>query len=266
MKLKYKLLVAAISLAASTQASALIASPQDGLGNGEAIFAIWDPVTLNSYSQDLGLTWNQYKPNLTNAAYTFSASINKKVYNAAFAKSNPANLVWNVSVANNVRPDWSNLYDYGVIGTDKVPFRLNNGAVLQAISIQDQMATAQKKVVNGYAVNDRNPADNFAKHGTVANGAYAGEGRLWSWNWASSNGVNNSASIGDTMGFYYEKINPVTTMMFPSFVTKAAGDWAFNGKALSYAAPVSAVPVPAAIWLMGSGLIGLVGIARRKKA
>ncbi len=29
---------------------------------------------------------------------------------------------------------------------------------------------------------------------------------------------------------------------------------------------VNAVPVPAAAWLFGSGLIGLVGIARRKKA
>lgn len=29
---------------------------------------------------------------------------------------------------------------------------------------------------------------------------------------------------------------------------------------------VGAVPVPAAVWLFGSGLIGLVGIARRKKA
>ena len=29
---------------------------------------------------------------------------------------------------------------------------------------------------------------------------------------------------------------------------------------------VSAVPVPAAVWLFGSGLIGLVGVARRKKA
>ena len=29
---------------------------------------------------------------------------------------------------------------------------------------------------------------------------------------------------------------------------------------------VTAVPVPAAIWLFGSGLLGLVGVARRKKA
>ena len=28
--------------------------------------------------------------------------------------------------------------------------------------------------------------------------------------------------------------------------------------------PVSAVPVPAAVWLFGSGLIGLIGVARRK--
>jgi len=29
---------------------------------------------------------------------------------------------------------------------------------------------------------------------------------------------------------------------------------------------VSAVPIPAAVWLFGSGLIGLIGLARRKKA
>jgi hypothetical protein len=30
--------------------------------------------------------------------------------------------------------------------------------------------------------------------------------------------------------------------------------------------PVSSVPVPAAVWLFGSGLLGLVGVARRKKS
>ena len=35
---------------------------------------------------------------------------------------------------------------------------------------------------------------------------------------------------------------------------------------VSFQADVSAVPVPAAVWLFGSGLLGLVGVARRKKA
>jgi hypothetical protein len=33
-----------------------------------------------------------------------------------------------------------------------------------------------------------------------------------------------------------------------------------------YSGDVSEVPVPAAVWLFGSGLIGLIGVARRKKA
>ncbi|MCP4503572.1 MAG: VPLPA-CTERM sorting domain-containing protein, partial [Deltaproteobacteria bacterium] len=32
-----------------------------------------------------------------------------------------------------------------------------------------------------------------------------------------------------------------------------------------FAVSLSAVPAPAAIWLFGSGLIGLIGVARRKK-
>ena len=36
--------------------------------------------------------------------------------------------------------------------------------------------------------------------------------------------------------------------------------------ALSAPAEVSAVPIPPALWLFGSGLLGLVGMARRKKA
>jgi hypothetical protein len=37
------------------------------------------------------------------------------------------------------------------------------------------------------------------------------------------------------------------------------GNWTITGV-------VSAVPVPAAAWLFGSGLLGLVGVARRRRA
>lgn len=41
------------------------------------------------------------------------------------------------------------------------------------------------------------------------------------------------------------------------------GYWYIEG---SYTTATSEVPVPAAVWLFGSGLIGLAGIARRRKA
>jgi len=44
------------------------------------------------------------------------------------------------------------------------------------------------------------------------------------------------------------------------------GDWNLSSDGTLTYGDVSAVPVPAAVWLFGSGLVGLVGIARRKKA
>ena len=43
---------------------------------------------------------------------------------------------------------------------------------------------------------------------------------------------------------------------------------AFDGTPYSevYNVTVSAIPVPAAVWLFGSGLLGLVGVARRRKS
>ena len=40
----------------------------------------------------------------------------------------------------------------------------------------------------------------------------------------------------------------------------------FPGQEPSFNGVVSAVPVPAAVWLFGSGLLGLLGVARRRKA
>jgi hypothetical protein len=44
--------------------------------------------------------------------------------------------------------------------------------------------------------------------------------------------------------------------------------WTLSANATggTYSMTISAVPVPAAVWLFGSGLIGLIGIARRKTA
>jgi len=44
-----------------------------------------------------------------------------------------------------------------------------------------------------------------------------------------------------------------------------AARWSFSGESpINYSMTIATVPVPAAVWLFGSGLIGLVGVARRK--
>ncbi|MGD8933168.1 MAG: VPLPA-CTERM sorting domain-containing protein [Gammaproteobacteria bacterium] len=46
-----------------------------------------------------------------------------------------------------------------------------------------------------------------------------------------------------------------------------AATWTFSSQgASSYSMTISAVPVPAAVWLFGSGLVGLIAVARRKVA
>ncbi len=46
---------------------------------------------------------------------------------------------------------------------------------------------------------------------------------------------------------------------------RTAATWTFSANtASSYSMSITAVPVPAAVWLFGTGLIGLVGVARRK--
>lgn len=49
---------------------------------------------------------------------------------------------------------------------------------------------------------------------------------------------------------------------FQGYNTETGGSYAWAVKS----GDVSAVPIPAALWLFGSGLIGLIGVARRKEA
>ena len=68
----------------------------------------------------------------------------------------------------------------------------------------------------------------------------------------------NAPGSGGNYAWYY----------FEGKTGPATGEWdttnPFDGRNLSHMSAY-VVPVPAAVWLFGSGLLGLVGIARRKK-
>ena len=72
------------------------------------------------------------------------------------------------------------------------------------------------------------------------------EGGLDAAGWDSLGGTTEANSLGQIVGF--------------GSLTGGLGSMSY------ILTPVSAVPVPAAVWLFGSGLLGLVGVARRKTA
>ena len=69
-------------------------------------------------------------------------------------------------------------------------------------------------------------------------------------------GTSTTGYVGGTIWAFTMFNGSQTIQSTDSFITP----WAV------YSGDVSAVPVPAAVWLFGSGLIGLLGVARRKKA
>ncbi len=258
--MKIKILLASIAMAVSANASAAILSPIEAGGLSEAVFSIWDPTTNQSYSQDLGTTWQTFRDNLSNNAFSISYNISDvTLYNAALGTSSASNLLWNVSVANGQDANFANFEDFGVISTSNLGNAINSAALTQAINQHDAYATALRGTTT--PVNN-DPALNDAYFGTIANGGYAGTDANWGTSWNTNNATNNSASFGTDLDFYYWRtggFSPNPT------VTRAAGSWSFDGNTIAYAAP-STVPVPAAAWLMASGLLGLVGVARRKKS
>ncbi|MBU1690479.1 MAG: VPLPA-CTERM sorting domain-containing protein [Gammaproteobacteria bacterium] len=89
--------------------------------------------------------------------------------------------------------------------------------------------------------------------------------------WSNKAVFDSTALVGDSLGFFYltpsstSGLSKASVTQFGSVDGAATWTLASNGN-LSYSvpAPVAAVPVPAALWLLGSGLIGMVGVARRK--
>ena len=82
---------------------------------------------------------------------------------------------------------------------------------------------------------------------------------------------------GDDVGpaYNYAFIDSFDLLAFSSYLdgadtlrieTLSSGDgWALDYSMLTLSDDVSSVPVPAAVWLFGSGLIGLLGYGKRKK-
>lgn len=266
---KVKLAIGVLALAGAGQA--LAAGPIQGAG--DVVVEAWDFNTNTSYIRDLGslssfLTAIGNSSGTTSLGGTSGGTIvlggADSLFGTAFgAETTASNIVWNIVGFSTVGTNVS-----GFLSTTNTSPISNGG-----------LSGASKNVVTGGVFAD----GSGNASGTTATSAYFTSA-------TSPSDVGGNAGWGDTLGGQYSKTTatgfstltaayvsgtnhgsgtlPVATFNFFTqngfqdyFSLLSTGEVDFTALG-----QVSNTPLPAAAWLLGSGLLGLFGIARRRSA
>lgn len=261
MNWKMKIASASLALSAAFSGSASAALVDSVGGNSSLFLTAWNDSV--SYTRDLGTTLNGFLASFANTAGA-SVFAGDALFTSTFAGSTtPIN--WNIVAGDQTytaNSDAARLLATGAYGATVTGNR--NGVQTANLGINNEVA----------AMNAAGCSSSLSC--TVAHGA-TGDGSLPAWGTKVNGGTtfNTTGVLGTTaqLGFYLlTALNAnnasLTTSVTPSTFS-AQGTQSFwtlgsDGAATWNVAAPAAVPVPAAVWLLGSGLMGLVGVARRK--
>lgn len=264
MKLKATLLAAAAVLGMAGNASAAL---QDAAsGSSALIFSAWDPTTGKSYSEALAFNLNSFLPNGPSGSLSFAPDA---AFTTLFGSiANNTSLLWNVAAG-----DSNSTLGVGDAGTQ---FRLAATTTTLTPSITNfQNSQATGKFQN-YLNNLNSSGCSFGSN----TGSCASSSATDGWNvnsgvWGAaaglSGGFTTAAGVGQSL-FMLLTANSgtsVSTQTGKTSYLNTSGSpetWTLqnDGTLVWSGSPVSNVPVPAAVWLLSSGLMGLIGVARRR--
>jgi hypothetical protein len=283
MKLKLKMMAVAAAMVATGAAHADFVTP----GQGNSTFAVlaWNTVTNSYYIRDLGFFMNSFLPSngqaLTGSGESGSAG---DPMLPVFDKTPEAGLDINKSNKAEFGADatWASWFAsqsaadvrWVVMGGD------SNGTSTGVNTTREVVSLAQGVTFNQPSV------------GTITNGATAMNGFVFTGSQSTTGTMNGSQSGAANGSFinqtgktsmldavsnlwYFSRNNAGTgssaiglqqqfgnSAFFASVSLESDGDFTYS----LAAAPVSQVPLPAAAWLMGAGLMAVGGMVRRRKA
>jgi hypothetical protein len=254
--------VAAMALAVSTAAEARIQAIGDNTPDGsELIFNLVNYNAEKSYTLDLGITTAQYSAN-QGQSMNLSAIINADSNFQSFLSSYSAghNVAWGVFGGNQVLNDIPDLANAGFYTTSVTATPANIDT--DWADINNTMGKWMN-MVNSIQTQDSN-ANNLSAFRSKGEQGYTA---VYGNDFQTALPFAAMGALGE-LYFVKERVN------FDDFITGELdvfpGKWNFNianGVAqLGYSSAPSQVPVPAAVWMFGTGLLGLLGMNRRKAA
>lgn len=254
MKMQVKAIAAAIAFAVAGSANAAI---DQGNGNsGEMFFSVYDATAQLSYTRDLGIDVLTYRDNPNGIDVAADQNLTDFIANAQ------GPLVWNMGGMSAVAISSIAAIDQrGFISTTTDPL---SGISSSPDGITQAMGAGQPYVQGVNALDGASNTDFGLNLSTTnipsGNDGYYG-GVNWGSNWGGTTAFNTEAALGSTMSLMFDGTTYVAGTGIATHVLDL-------GKITLQADGhlVSAVPAPAAVWLFSLGMLGLVGIARRRKS
>lgn len=256
---KMNLVAAAVAMAVSGGANAAILNGQQTQGQapGELFVVVTDTAAQKSFALDLGMTTTDFLAIEATGSLSYDLASYAE-YSHFMSTANP--LVYNIAGFDSRNASLAGFFT-AAMGADV------SGAAGQSsnfVQNAGQNIASHIAGLNGDAGTLTNFTENFAGLSDGANGdAGYGNASTWGSSMGGSVPFSTFVNVGEDAMFYNMGV-VVNGRSVMSTVNPFTSTWNLDAAGqLSYGS-VSAVPVPAAVWLFGSGLVGLVGVARRR--
>jgi hypothetical protein len=285
MKNLNKTLLAAALMVAAGSANAALTNGS-ATGANEAYLVAFDAGYVNTdatlgrtFNLDLGTTFAALQANAGTALSAFVGASNNLVGNTAWSTFTGLGATSSIT--------------YGVYAAGDTATQANNGVFVSGnAGITAPVATAATTPAGSTTTWGSFITQIDAQAARINTGAFttssvvkgtdaAGSGQAnyvptFDTVWGGGFGENPTAAYGSTNDLYYGathlgsivKRGTTTnnvTLLAQSDINKV-GTFLLSGNTLSFvsSAPVSAVPLPAAVWMFGAGLMGVLRLNRRK--
>jgi hypothetical protein len=236
---------------AGVAAHASIPSPSlsssDAVLFGEVLNAAGTSIVA-SYAGDTGLTINQ----LTSTGYKGTVLGSDTNLTALFTADTGSDvLVWAVQAAQNTTSSTASQFLTTTTSVSKLTGQKDGNLATWESGFQADISTINSNITSGNSVEGANPA-------TAGVWDITASGGTSSWY-----GTNPTQQTLGTIASLYSEVANNAAASSTKGVTTLLGTVSLSsaGLAVNVGSPV---PLPAAVWLLGSGLLGLTGVARRR--